>query len=297
MPEGQKFGADNIADDSLGAGQLAPNSVGTSELSAGILPWNTGPIPCVKPAVIEKLGEALVEEAVTITGVRVLCGTLPTGATDAFSFNIKNGTSDIFASNQVFAREPDVTGFQKTTDNGAAYTSYLTEVTGAGQAILSSLDTVANGDWVVVGYSQPFAGVRIDVTANVNTTVTTLAAHYWDGAAWQAVGNLVDGTAAGGAPFAQDGAITWDTPAGGAWQASTINSINRYWIRLSTAAAFSAAVEVDNADAIRDTATAYAFTPDQNLTVTAGTLLSINCTEADANADKLVVDIIGNVTT
>lgn len=137
---------------------------------------------------------------------------------------------------------------QKTTDDGANYTDYSANVidNGAGVATLSSLDTVANGDWIVVGGPVPFMGAAMDMSTNVNANAATLTAEYWNGSAWTALTNVTDGTASGGATFGADGQITWTMPAD--WASSTINAIAAYWVRLSVSAALDASTEITECD-------------------------------------------------
>ncbi len=138
--------------------------------------------------------------------------------------------------------------FQKTVNNGVAYTDYSANVidNGALVATLSALDTVANGDWVVIGGPVPFLGAAMDMSANVNANAAVLTAEYWNGAAWAALSSVVDGTINAGATFGVDGQITWAIPAD--WQPSTINAITAYWVRLSVSAALDAATEVTEMD-------------------------------------------------
>ena len=142
--------------------------------------------------------------------------------------------------------------YQKTINIGVAYTDYSAAVIDnnvATFAVLSALDTVANGDWLVIGGPAPFAGGAIDMTANVNVNASILTVEYWNGAAWVAVTNLVDGTIiAAGKTHSGDGMVTWTPPAAGLWVASTINAITAYYTRWSVSAALSAAVEVAECD-------------------------------------------------
>lgn len=249
------------------------------------------------PAAVGVIASGLtVAEPCTITSVRLAVGTLPTSAADAFSFNVMQvGEGDLFATAQVWAREPNVTGFAKTVDTGANYTSYLTEVTGTGTAALGALDTLANGDWFVAGYSDIFQGVRIDMDgANVNAQAATLVAEYWDGTEWVEL-TITDGTASGGATLAQDGTVTWAVPAD--WQSNAVGSLgNKYWVRFSVSAALTAGTAVDNADIIRAQNHFYSFAPDQNADVGASAEFRLHCTEADANAAGLQVQIVGTYT-
>ncbi len=129
---------------------------------------------------------------------------------------------------------------QKTTDIGSSYTDYSSEATddSAGTVVdLSSLDTIANGDWVVVGTSVPCMGVAWDSTT-VNGNAATFAMTYWDGDSWESLSNGTDGTASGGATFAVDGQMTWDLPTD--WATSELNSITAYWARIGVSAAMDA---------------------------------------------------------
>lgn len=130
---------------------------------------------------------------------------------------------------------------QKTVNIGVAYTDYSAAVidNSAGTvADFSSLDTVANGDWVIIGSSTgPVMGAAWDSTTP-NGNAATFTLEYWDGDSWESLANSTDGTASGGATFAVDGQMTWDLPTD--WAASAINSITAYWVRIGVSAALDA---------------------------------------------------------
>lgn len=141
--------------------------------------------------------------------------------------------------------------FQKTVNDGVAYTDYSAAVIDndpATQADLDALDTAANGDWFIIGGPVPFCGAALDMdAANVNANASILTVEYWTGAAWAAVANMTDGTiVAAGKTLSGDGQITWDVPA--AWAPSTINALLAYWVRCSVSAALSANVDVEECD-------------------------------------------------
>lgn len=249
------------------------------------------------PAAVGLLASGmLVPGAATVDSVRLGAGTLPTGATDAFSFNLRTAAGNLFATAQVWAREVDVAAFGKTVNAEVAYTSQLTEVTGTGTANVA-IDTLANGDAFYAGFSDIFAGVRIDLDgANVNAAASVLAAHYWDGSAWVAL-TVTDGTDAAGATLAQDGAVTWLMPSD--WATKTITTLHasaKYYVRFTVSVALTAGTAIDNADIIRATNHGYAFTPDQNATLALGAELRLHCTEADANAAGLFLQVAGSYT-
>ena len=142
---------------------------------------------------------------------------------------------------------------QKTVDNGANYTDYSAAVidnNAATQADIDALDTVANGDWFVVGGPVPFSGTAFDMdAANVNGNASVMTVGYWNGAAWVALANVTDGTiAVAGKTLSGDGQFSWDMPAALAWATSALGGITAYWARFSVSAAVSANVDIEECD-------------------------------------------------
>ena len=157
------------------------------------------------------------------------------------------------------------TGFQKTLNSGVAYTDYTTQVTDndlSTVAILDALDTVANGDWVVIGYSATFYGIVLDLY-QLNNGVATATLEYWSGAAWSAFAAnnpAVDRTANVGPRTlgrSSEG-IMWRTPPAD-WASSTINGINAFWVRYSVSAALGADVRVSEARILTSQQNSYVF--------------------------------------
>lgn len=152
---------------------------------------------------------------------------------------------------------------RKTTDNGSNYTDYTSNSRDADAGThveIGALDTVANGDWLVVGADTFFRKILIDMDAtNVNANAATLTAEIWDGSAWVAVRNLTDGTATGGATFAQDGTIEFDMPEEFEWKTNEIDSVTAYHVRLSVSAALSATTNIDEVRASPSEIDASAF--------------------------------------
>lgn len=151
---------------------------------------------------------------------------------------------------------------KKTVDDGANYTDYSSAAndnSAATDVVASSLDTLANGDWLLFSAPSPFIGVAIDMdatTVNANAANTTCA--YWNGA-WTAVSNLVDGTDTG-PNFAQDGQITWALPSD--WITSEIDGVTAYQLRCYTSAALDSSTTIDEVDAILPTRVAVDVTVD-----------------------------------
>lgn len=133
----------------------------------------------------------------------------------------------------------------KTVNDGVTFTDYsdaAQDGLASTDVVLSSLDTLANLNYVYIGAGLPFAGLHVDVdSANSNASVLTVKYRKIDDT-WASV-TPTDGTASGGATFAQDGAITWTVPTD--WKKSEISGQKLYWLRLEVSAALDASTTLD----------------------------------------------------
>jgi hypothetical protein len=162
---------------------------------------------------------------------------------------------------------------KKTVDNGASHTDYSSEAndnSAATDVVASSLDTLANEDWLLFSAPSPFIGIAIDMdAAAVNGNAADTTCQYWNGA-WTNTTNQTDGTDTG-ANFAQDGQITWALPSD--WVTSEIDSVTAYQLRCHTSAALDSSTTIDEVDAILPTRVAVDVTVDGD---DAGLLLESN---------------------
>jgi len=114
----------------------------------------------------------------------------------------------------------------KTTDAMATlptdYSITAQDNTTSTELNLTSLDTVANGDWLLVGSHQQFRGLQIDVHGTNATATTTAAIHYRNAAKTWVAYSITDGTKSSTA-LDQDGLLYW-TPTS-AWVKETFRSI------------------------------------------------------------------------
>lgn len=178
----------------------------------------------------------------------------------------------------------------------------------ATDVVLSSLPTLANGGAVYVGSHLPFGGLSVDVDST-NSTSSTLAVTYWNGSAWANI-TPTDGTASGGATFAQDGNITWTVPT--AWVPEKLHIAadaaasfpfggNKfYWVRLAVSAALDSSTTLNSIMPI-NRSTAYASLAsgqDLELRITRGPegVGSIQAV-TDAGTGNLVVNYATSVGT
>ncbi len=151
----------------------------------------------------------------------------------------------------------DVLGVRvlKSVDGGSNFTDYTTEANDGditSTVDLSSLDTLGNGDFFIVGHPRPFQGVMFygrGGDSNFNSAAAVVTAHIWNGAAWVAITvqdfgsrNHGNGQAAHGKSglviFTQDPVVL-------GWAADTVDNIftvtedtqSNFWVRYTFNAA------------------------------------------------------------
>ena len=133
----------------------------------------------------------------------------------------------------------------KTTDNFGTFTSYVTEGDDKSQASvidISSLDTLANGDALLIGFSHPFLAVEFNMVT-LNGNAATISTAFSTGAGtWTSIDNKDETNA-----FTVSGRIMLDagaTDISTNWVKATYNSLERYWLRIVTSAALDATTTI-----------------------------------------------------
>lgn len=140
---------------------------------------------------------------------------------------------------------PRIAACLLTADDGVTFTDATRAVSdrvAATVLTLSSMNTAAQGDYVLVGAKVPFGGIVVDLTSSVNGTASALAATYVKGDGTFAALTATDGTSSGGATFGADGAITWTMPSD--WTLKTINGLEAYWVQLAVSAQLDSSTTV-----------------------------------------------------
>lgn len=137
---------------------------------------------------------------------------------------------------------------KKTTDSGANYTDYTSEATDGNLTTdvpMSNFGTLANNTWLLVGSHQKFSKIVVTMDGtNQNGTGSVLSVQYSnDGTTWYTLQNISDGTASGGATFAQTGTITFTEPTG--WEQTTIDGQTLYFVRLVVSVALDASTDIN----------------------------------------------------
>jgi hypothetical protein len=138
----------------------------------------------------------------------------------------------------------------------------------AAGVVLSSLDTLANGDFVLVGSHLPIRGVLCDVNAT-NSTASVLTVHYRKSDDTWADTSATDGTInPAGTTLGADGNVTWTVPTD--WKMAKLSAIytsapnfpyrdySLYWTRWSVSAAIDSSVTLDRMLALNRNTANYA---------------------------------------
>ena len=140
----------------------------------------------------------------------------------------------------------------KTLDNESTFTDYSTNSGDQDlttQATWDALSPTAPQDFVYIGARFPFRAMLVEFDvggAQVNTTVATLSAWYWDGSAWQTMA-LTDFTLLSGATLGQSGLIVFTgNPTDWAARAISTDTGTSFYIRLQPSTALSATVRPAN---------------------------------------------------
>ncbi|MEX2141329.1 MAG: hypothetical protein WD894_18835 [Pirellulales bacterium] len=98
--------------------------------------------------------------------------------------------------------------------------------------------TEAVGDYLAIGYFQPFTKVTFDYANGTAGFGGAVAWEYWDGDEWKALGSVTDGTNGFTAVAADGRTVTWSPPND--WKPVSINgSAQLYYVRASVTTLYS----------------------------------------------------------
>jgi hypothetical protein len=175
----------------------------------------------------------------------------------------------------------------------------LEEVSASTSSMITDWTTPnATDDALYVAYADIFGGILVDVGTTANSNASTLTASYWNGAAWVSIG-ATDGTASGGACFAQDGAITWNIPID--WRREEVTSAmldsqtldtetstdTLFWIKVSWSANLTNGFDVNRVYPIRTPVVPIEFNVTANTRLAPSDVLNLYVGENEAETDAL----------
>jgi hypothetical protein len=134
--------------------------------------------------------------------------------------------------------------------SGSAYTDYTPYSKDRSTSTHVPLDAMngANGAMLYVGCAEKFGGIYFDIGTAVGNTAANMDWEYSsDATNYTDFSGEVDATNAGGGPFGQDGAITFNAvPSNWArTSVSTYGGGQLYWARMKTSAALNATVDIN----------------------------------------------------
>jgi len=123
----------------------------------------------------------------------------------------------------VFNFDGDISGGSFADDTTEAGTEGGTEFS----LVTSTLD------YVYVGLGSTFAGIKFEFETRGSGHI--LVVEYWNGSVWTTMTANVDKLVDDTSNFESDGSITYTIP--GDWVTNTVNSVSKFWIRVSTSTA------------------------------------------------------------
>jgi hypothetical protein len=134
--------------------------------------------------------------------------------------------------------------------DGSTYTDYTPYSKDRSASTHVPLDALngANGAILYVGASDKFGGIYFDIGTEVGNTAANMDWEYSsDATNFTDFSGEVDGTNAGGGPFGQDGAITFNAVPS-AWHKTSVGGYgggDLYWARCTTSAALNGTLDVN----------------------------------------------------
>ena len=141
----------------------------------------------------------------------------------------------------------------KYTHAGTTYTDATNDLWDYARDSVSIV--LATTDYLYIGRDKPFNAVYVEM-GTANTNATTLTAEYYSGdeADWYAMDLLNEETDG----MTRNGFIEWDKNVYDEdWTENTVNSVEKFWIRIASSAAFSAGTTIQGMNLV--------FANDQDL--------------------------------
>lgn len=132
--------------------------------------------------------------------------------------------------------ERAVSGFISFDPAGTFFYNFTEEVQNTKTDALNKavIHTVTTGPLEVadiyIGSVRPIQGFKAYIQT-ANTETSTMTGFYWNGASWQAVANLVDGTGTSGKSLAVTGTVTFDSTSNS--EVKYINETILYWYKFN----------------------------------------------------------------
>lgn len=126
------------------------------------------------------------------------------------------------------------------------YTLEIQEESFATTAVSMSLNSLAPGGYVLLGFETRHMAIRWNMIADQdNSTAATATVSYWNGETWTAVANLVDGTREGTASLGRTGIMSWTPPDPADEFPQTLFGATGFFYKIQWDATLDSTVQVD----------------------------------------------------
>lgn len=137
--------------------------------------------------------------------------------------------------------------WQVDADAGPAYVNETADANSTTNADFTPFPaTEAVGDWCAFGFASTFCRLLFDYANGTAGIGGTVVWEYWDGAAWQLLPGISDGTTSFTAAVGDGKSVTWNMPAN--WAATIINgSASLYFVRARVTVTYSTNPVLDQA--------------------------------------------------
>lgn len=130
--------------------------------------------------------------------------------------------------------------------DGTTYTDYTNEVIDDSDSTYATLSSLASTHSLYLGFLEPQQAIELKlVAAQYNSNASVMTVQFWNGADWQNVTALNDGTADSGKTLAKGGVLTFQGATKGTeWRRSINDEYPLYYYRITVSATLDAAVQV-----------------------------------------------------
>jgi hypothetical protein len=122
-----------------------------------------------------------------------------------------------------------VAGFINGDSGLTAVLDYADQVRNTSTGALNT--ATLTQDYLYIGSTLPLQGFKLTVGV-VNAAAATMVVKYWTGSAWSSDILGTDGTASGGAPLGQSGAVTFSADTESTAKPRMINGVILYWYQV-----------------------------------------------------------------
>ena len=146
--------------------------------------------------------------------------------------NIWDGSEEAIGSFQVY--------------DGTTYNTYTDEINSDDPTYVAILDSfTAASHKLYIGFANPQQAISVRMKGGKgNSNASVLTVNYWNGSAWVAVSNMVDGTTEGGATFAKTGVVRWSgVSRANEFKTAVADEVPLYYYQLTVSADLDVEVE------------------------------------------------------